>query len=152
MKKKWTFVDTFIVLLVIIAGVALIKVFGTSEKNSGPEKTIEAVVLLSREEPEVAETIKVGDEVTVNLAEKDTGKVDDVKIEDARTMVYNAIDGKYVIEPVEGKVDIYATVALEVSETDYAFMCGGTNIKVGERLPLRGKGYALEGYIIEIVE
>ena len=67
-------------------------------------------------------------------------------------MVYNSIDGKYVIEQVEGKVDIYATIELSVTENDYAFTSGSTVLKVGEKLPFRGKGYALEGYIIQITE
>ena len=46
MKRKWTFVDTLIVILVIVAGVALFKVFGTSTAT-GDTKTIEAVVLLA---------------------------------------------------------------------------------------------------------
>lgn len=151
MKRKWTFVDTLIVILVIVAGVALFKVFGTSTAT-GDTKTIEAVVLLAKEDKEVAEAISEGDQITISLTEKDSGTLKSVKVEDAETMVYNSIDGKYVIEPVEGKVDIYATIELSVTENDYAFTSGSTVLKVGEKLPFRGKGYALEGYIIQITE
>ncbi|MBQ3123801.1 MAG: DUF4330 domain-containing protein [Clostridia bacterium] len=151
MKRKWTFVDTLIVILVIVAGVALFKVFGTSTAT-GDTKTIEAVVLLAKEDKEVADAISEGDQITISLTEKDSGTLKSVKVEDAETMVYNSIDGKYVIEPVEGKVDIYATIELSVTENDYAFTSGSTVLKVGEKLPFRGKGYALEGYIIQITE
>ena len=151
MKKKWTFVDTLIVILVIVAGVALVNVFGIS-KAKGDTTKIEAVILLAKEDPEVAEAIEnaKGGEVTVSLTEKDTGVLKNVEVKDAETMVYNSIDGKYAIEPVEGKVDIYATVELEVTENDYAYTCGSTVVKVGESMPFRGKGYALEGYVITI--
>lgn len=151
MKKKWTFVDTLIVILVIIAGIALVKVFGTSTAT-GDTKTVEAVVLLAKEDKEVAEAINKGDVITISLTEKDTGILKDIEVKDAETLVYNSIDGKYVIEPVEGKVDIYATIELDVKENDYSFTSGSTVIKVGEKLPFRGKGYALEGYIITITE
>ena len=151
MKKKWTLVDTLIVLLIIVAGVALVNVFG-SKTASGDTKTIEAVVLLAKEDPEVAVAIKIGDEITISLTEKDSGTLKAVEVKDATTMGYNAIDGKYAIEPIEGKVDIMATIELEVSENDYALTCGSTVIKVGEKTPFRGKGYALEGFVIEINE
>lgn len=151
MKKKWTFVDTLIVILVVAAGVGLFKVFGT-QKAKGDTKTIEAVVLLAREDKEVADAISKGDEITISLTEKDTAVLKDIRVEDAETMVFNAIDGKYAIEPVDGKIDIYATIELDVTENDYAFTSGSTVVKVGEKLPFRGKGYALEGYIIQITE
>lgn len=151
MKKKWTFVDTLIVILVVVAGVALVKVFGTP-KSAGDTKTVDAVVLLAKEDREVAGAISKGDAITISLTEKDTGTLKDIEVKDAETLVYNSIDGKYVIEPVEGKVDIYATVELDVKENDYAFTSGSTVLKVGEKLPFRGKGYALEGYIISITE
>lgn len=151
MKKKWTFVDTLIVILVVVAGVALVKVFGTP-KSAGDTKTVDAVVLLAKEDKEVAGAISKGDAITISLTEKDTGTLKDIEVKDAETLVYNSIDGKYVIEPVEGKVDIYATVELDVKENDYAFTSGSTVLKVGEKLPFRGKGYALEGYIISITE
>lgn len=151
MKKKWTFVDTLIVLLVIVAGVGLFKVFGT-QKASGETKTIEAVVLLAKEDTEVAEAISEGDEITISLTEKDTGILKSVRCEEAEDMVYNSIDGEYAIELIEGKVDIYATIELEVTENDFAFTSGSTIVKVGEKMPFRGKGYALEGFVIEISE
>lgn len=153
MKKKWTFVDTLIVILVVVAGFALVKVFGVS-KATGDMKKIEAVVLLAKEDPEVADAIAKakGEAVTISLTEKDAGTLKEVKSEDAKAMTYNSIDGKYVIESVEGKKDIYATVTLEVAENDYAFTCGSTVIKVGESIPFRGKGYALEGYVVSISE
>lgn len=151
MKKKWTFVDTLIVLFVAVAVVGVVKVFGTP-KVKGEQKTISAVVLLAKEDIEAANAISEGDEITISLTEKDSGILKSVKTEDAQVMVYNSIDGKYATEKVEGKVDIYAEVELEVAENDYAFTAGSTLIKVGEKLPFRGKGFALEGFVIEIKE
>ncbi len=148
-KFKWTLVDTLIVLLVIIAGVALVNVFGV-DKATGEAKTIEAVVLLAQEDNEVKEAMTVGDEITISLTEKDSGILKDVKAEPAAAMGFNAIDGTYSIEPIDSKVDIYATIELDVAESDTAITCGSSVIKVGERLPVRSKGYALEGFVVEI--
>ncbi len=148
-KIKWTLIDTLIVVLVIVAGVALVNVFGR-DQGKGETKTIEAVVLLAKEDTEVKDAIKVGDEITVSLTEKDSGTLKDVRVEPATAMSFNAIDGKYAIEPIDGKVDIYATVELDVTENDLAFTCGSTVVKVGEKTPFRSKGYALEGYVVQI--
>lgn len=150
-KKKWTLIDTLIVIVVAVAAFAVVKTFGKSTLK-GESKTIDAVVLIAKEDQYVGEAIKAGDTITVSLTEKDTGVLKDVRIEDAVTMVYNSIDGVYQTETVEGKVDIYATVELEVTENDYAFATGSTVVKVGEKMPFRSKGYALEGFIIEIDE
>ncbi len=151
MKNRWTVIDTLIVLAVIVAGIVLFKVFGGSV-DTGERTTIEALVLLAEEEPQVADAIAVGDKITVSLTEKDAGVLKNIEKKEAVKMVFNSIDGEYTETPVEGKVDIYATVELEVSESDLAYSTGSTFVKVGERMPFRGKGYALEGYVLEINE
>lgn len=151
-KIKWTVIDTLIVIAVIVAGVAVFKVFG-GKIDVGGNKTIEATVLLAEEDPAVVEAIKNSDKkVTVSLTEKDAGEIKDIKVEDAKKLVFNTIDGEWVNETIDGKVDIYATVELEVTETDYAYTTGSTFVKVGEEMPFRGKGYALEGFVISVNE
>ncbi len=150
-KKKWTLIDTLIVILVAVAAFALYKTFG-KQRVIDNKKTIEAVVLIAREDASVKDAIKEGDKITVSLTEKDSGILKAIEVKDAQTMVYNSIDGVYINEPVEGMIDIFATVELEVAETDFAYTTGSTTVKVGEKLPFRGKGFALEGYVIEINE
>ena len=150
-KKKWTLIDTLIVILVAAAAFALYKTFG-KQRVIDNKRTIEAVVLIAREDASVKDAIKEGDKITVSLTEKDSGILKAIEVKDAQTMVYNSIDGVYFNEPVEGMSDIFATVELEVAETDFAYTTGSTTVKVGEKLPFRGKGFALEGYVIEINE
>lgn len=150
-KKKWTVIDTVIVLAVAGACAFAYNMFST--KTTGGEKTtIEAVVLMANSEPALAEAITVGDAVTISLTEKDSATLKDLRTEPAQTMSYNAEDGEYINTVIEDRVDIYATVEMDVSETDYAFIAGSTKVKVGTKLPFRGKGYATEGYIIDITE
>ena len=150
-KKKWTLIDTLIVILVAAAAFALYKTFG-KQRVIDNKRTIEAVVLIAREDASVKDAIKEGDKITVSLTEKDSGILKAIEVKDAQTMVYNSIDGVYINEPVEGMIDIFATVELEVAETDFAYTTGSTTVKVGEKLPFRGKGFALEGYVIGINE
>lgn len=151
MKKKWTVIDTLIIIAVVVVGVALFKVFG-GNVDTGDKTTVEAVVLLSEEENQVADAISEGDKITVSLTEKDSGVLKKKEIKEAEKMVYDSINGEYTTTVVEDRVDIYATVELEVTESDLAYSTGSTVVKVGEKIPFRGKGYALEGYVIEINE
>ncbi len=151
MKNKWTVIDTLIVLAVIVAGAVLFKVFGGSI-DTGEKTTVRAVVMLNEQEPHIADAIEVGDKITVSLTEKDSGVLKAVNVEEAKKMVFNSVEGVHYETPVTGKVDIYATVELNVTETDLAYSTGSTFVKVGEKMPFRGKGFALEGYVIDISE
>ncbi len=150
-KKKWTVVDTVIVIVAVVAVAGCYKMFG-GKFSSGESRTITAEILLSNKEPALYEAIAVGEEVTLSLTEKDSGIVTDVRSNPAEIMTFSANHGEYLIESDENKVDIYATVEMEVEETDYAFFVGSTSVKVGEPIPFRGKGYAAEGYVIGINE
>lgn len=150
-KKKWTVIDTLIVILVLaVAAVAYIKLGGTSVHSE--KATIEAVMLISGQETEFADALTVGDSITMSLTEKDSGILKDVRVEPARGMVYSSIDGTYKMEEIPGKVDVYATIELECDVSDYAFTVGSTDIRIGTHTPFRGKGYATYGYIVEINE
>ena len=151
MKNKWTVIDTLIVIAVIVAGIVLFKVFGGSV-DTGAKTTIEAVVMIGDIDPQVAEAIEVGDKITVSLTEKDSGVLVKAEQKPAEKMVFNSVDGIYNLTEDETNVDLFATVRLEVSETDLAYSTGSTFVKVGEKMPFRGKGYALEGYVFEINE
>ena len=150
-KKRWTVIDTLIVVVVVaVAAVAYLQ-FG--RKNTHSEKaTVEAVMLITSQEPEFADALTVGDRITMSLTEKDSGVLKDFRVGPAKAMVYNSIDGTYKMEEIPNKIDVYATIELECSVSDLAFTVGSTDIKVGTSTPFRGKGYATYGYIIEINE
>ncbi len=150
-KKRWTVIDTLIVVVVIAVAAVAYMQFG--KKNVNSEKaTVEAVMLITAQEPEFADALTVGDSITMSLTEKDSGVLKDFRVEPAKGMVYNSIDGTYKMEEIPNKIDVYATIELECDVTDLAFTVGSTDIKVGTSTPFRGKGYATYGYIVEINE
>lgn len=150
-KKKWTVIDTIIVILVVTAAAAAYMMLG-GKGNSGKDAKAEIVIMISNQVPELAEAMHEGDNITLSLTEKDSGVLKSVRTETAQAMAYNSIDGTYSNEEIEGKVDIYATVEVDCNITDYAITVGSTVLKVGTDTPFRGKGYATQGYVIEINE
>ena len=150
MKKKWTIIDTLIVLIVAVAAV-----IGATKLlpsvNSGAQKSkVEFTVLIQNREPALADAIKPGVKATLSLTEKDGGIIKDVKSEVSNQMTFNSIDGTYSNVDVEGKVDIYVTVEADCDITDKYIKTGDTAIKVGTDIPVRGQGFATSGYVIEI--
>ena len=127
-KAKFTAIDAIIILVILaVIVVGAIKILPSF--TNGSEK---------------------GDDVTISLTEKDGGVVKNVESKPAETMVYNSIDGTYSNEVIEGKYDVYVTIEADTDVSDLAIKAGGTAVKVGAEIPVRGKGYASTGYVIGI--
>ena len=149
-KAKFTVIDVIIILIVIAAiAVGAYKILPSITGGSKQEKT-EFTILVKEQDQGFADAISVGDNVTISLTEKDGGVVKEVKAEPAVTMAYNSIEGVYSNEVIEGKCDVYITVEADTDVSDLAIKTGGTAIKVGAEVPVRGKGYASMGYVIKI--
>lgn len=149
-KVKFTVVDALIILAVLAVIVVGAKKLLPDMLNGSEEGKVDFTVLIQKEDMGFADAITVGDNVTVSLTEKDGGIVKDVKAEPAVTLAYNSIDGTYANEIIEGKYDIYITIEADASISDLAVKTGGTAVKVGAEIPVRGKGYASMGYVIDI--
>ena len=141
-KAKFTVIDAVIILVVLaVIAVGAYKFLPSIIGGSKSEK-VDFTVMVQSQDAGFAEAVKVGDNVTISLTEKDGGIVKDVKAEPAVTLAYNSIDGTYSNEVVEGKYDVYVTIEADTDVSDLAIKTGGTAIKVGAEVPVRGKGYA----------
>lgn len=149
-KAKFTVIDAVIIIAVLAAAVFGAKKLLPSIMNMGDTQKINFTVMLQKEDPTFADAIAVGDNVTISLTEKDGGVVKDVKSEPAQTLAYNSIDGTYANQTIDGKCDVYVNIEADVTASDLALKAGGTAVKVGAEIPVRGKGYASTGYVIEI--
>ncbi len=147
--KKWTIVDTLIVIVAVAAIAVLWVMFGGSSVKT-ESQSVEFTVMISDREKGLADTMSSGDKVTLSLTEKDGGVIKDVKAEPSTIMVYDGIEGVYRNEVNEEREDIYVTVTADCEVSERAIKTGDTMIKVGANIPIRGKGYATNGYIIEI--
>lgn len=149
MKKKWTFIDTLIILIVAAAAV-----FGTTKllpsMAGGEKKKVELTVLIQNKDQELADAIAPGVKATLSLTEKDGGIVKEVNADDAQQMTFDSINGEYGNEIVPGKKDIRVTIEADCVVTDKAIKTGDTAIKVGAEIPVRGRGFAAEGFVIDI--
>lgn len=151
-KASWTWIDTIIVIIVAAVLVVAGKILGPMLFEGTDKEKVSFTVMLQEKEDELAQAMKAGDKVTLSLTEKDGGIIKEVRVEPSEKLTLNSIDGKYSMEPVANKVDIYVTVEADCTISDKAIKTGDTAIKVGTDIPVRGKGYASSGYIITIDE
>ena len=149
-KRKFTVIDVIIILIA-----AAVVVFGAykllpSILNPSETEHITFTVMLQQQDQSFADAVHEGDKVTISLTEKDGGIVKSTRSEPATAIAFNSMDGVYANEVVEGKTDVYVTIEADVKTNDLALKTGGTPIKAGAEVPVRGKGYASMGYVIEI--
>lgn len=149
-EKKWTFIDTLIVVLVaavVAVGAVILK---PSEGGKSNKEKVSFTVLIQNKEQELADAIEPGVKAVLSLTEKDGGIITDIVTENAVQMTFNSLDGTYSNVETEGKVDIYVTIEADCEISDKAIKTGDTTIKVGAELPVRGRGFATSGYVINI--
>ncbi len=151
-KSKWTIIDTVIVVAAAAVLAAAGVIFGPSLMEPSTNETITFTVMIQDREKGIAAAMSEGDNVTLSLTEKDGGVIKSVRTEPTVVMVYDSIDGVYRNEVNDEREDIYIEIEADCKVTDKSITTGDTDIKVGADIPVRGKGYATNGYIIDIVD
>lgn len=149
-KVKFTLIDALIIVAVIAAAAVVFAVFAPAKMSAGGNQT-KAVftVMLTGKDKDFADAISVGDVVSISNKEKDTGVVTAVEAKPAESLEYNANDGKYTVQTIDNKRDVYVTIEADATADDKLIQVGTTPVKVGLDMPVRGKGYASMGYIIK---
>lgn len=150
--KKWTIIDTLIVIVVVAALAVVWMMFGPDVTDKAVNEKVSFTVMIQDREKGLADTMTAGDKVTLSLTEKDGGIIKEVKTEPTVVMVYDSIKGEYRNEVNAEREDIYITIEADCDVNDKVMKTGDTTIRVGEGIPIRGKGYAANGYIIEIAD
>lgn len=149
-KSKFTAVDAVIILVAVLVLVVGAMKLAPRFMNKTTGDAVDCKILISSAEPQLGEAIKVGDEVTLSLTEKDGGVVKDVVVRPAEKIAFDSIKGEYVKQEIDNKCDIEVTVSVQANISDTAVTVGSTVLKVGAETPVRGKGYAAMGYAIEL--
>ena len=149
-KKKITFIDILIVLVVIVAGVVGMKMLkGTAGANT---KLVTYTVLVADQKPDVAGNMKPAKNVLLDTQSNIYGDITDVEIRPARAPYFNNKTGAYVMEEINERKDVYVTVSVEATDNEWGYDIGETHIRVGTSQVISGHGFAVSGYIIDVQE
>ena len=150
MKKKLTIIDIIIVLLILLViGFAGIKLIGSIGNKTD---SVTYTVLVNDHMPEIARTVVPADNVLLDPVQEVYGKVTDVELKPSEKYMFNSISGQFVKQTTEDRVDIYLTVEAPVTRDDYGVAVGEKYLRVGYSQGINGPGYAVTGYIVDVME
>lgn len=148
--KKFTITDALIIIfaaVVLAAAVVILK--PKIADNTGAGKA-EFTVLVSNTDAGISEIIKPGDEVSLSFSEKAFGTVTAVSEQPYKKTEFNTVQGRYITQEIDGKSDLMISAECPANISDTAIMNGEVPIRVGSEIPVRGKGYTVKGYVIEV--
>lgn len=151
-KTKFTVIDALIILLVILVGaVAILKLapglFTAEEK----QKVCFAVTATGVDEG-ISNVVEIGEEVSVSFSEKAYATVTGVSEKPHEESEFNKNTGKYVSQEIDGECDVTVLLECDAVITDTEIQNGEVAVRVGNEMPVRGKGYTIKGYVVDVYE
>ncbi len=151
MKKRINVLDIFIILIFLIAGIIGYSFMNNQGINvtSNTSKVIYNVKATSCL-PEVENYIKKGMEAYDSLKNYHIGTILECEVEPNQILIPDLENGVFVANTREDRVDVTLKIEADASVTEKLISIGNYELKVGKEAYVRGKGFALAGYIISI--
>ena len=151
MLKKFNVLDVLI-CVGIIAIVLLIMSYlgGRSSIMASDKTTVYFTVEFVSLPPGFHEKINIGDTIEDSAKGYYYGVVSGIKAEQTTIETLDAVNQKIVRADVPNRETILLTVKCDGTQSDIVITVGGQPIKIGQKMTLKGKGYAMSGFILEI--
>lgn len=155
--KKLNWLDivlgALLVIMICLGGAIYFKSMGV-ESTVSNKTTVRFVVECNELHQEAAQQFQsaVGQPVIYGASKSDTGVVTDVQITPYRKITKNTQNGTYIYTNYADRYTALVTIEAEVSQTETEFRQDKEYVRIGAPMPVRGKGYASNGYIVELEE
>ena len=151
-KGRFTFVDIFIVLMVVVVAAVGYLILKPGSAQKADTKTVKFTVLATEQDEGVSKLIGEGDDVIISFAEDVHANVVNAYEEERKDYYFNAFSGKYIKGKVDNKSDVYVELTADAVVSDTEISVDGLAVRVGDWMPVRGKGYVVTGYVIDVTE
>ncbi|MBZ4645599.1 MAG: hypothetical protein PWR27_484 [Petroclostridium sp.] len=144
-------IDLLIVLVIFSAAAGIyIKYFAKSGPGEELSRKVQYDVEIKAQTKEFADVIKVGDEIRESIKGNYLGKVVKKQVLPATDVTKNLEKGKFEKVEIPNAYDVILTLEANGAVTPDSILAEGVEIKVGQRLYVKGKGYAGASFIIGI--
>ena len=150
--KKITFIDVLIVLFVAVVAAAAVIILKPGADKTVDTRKLSFTVLATAQQEGLSELVKAGDDVVISFSEDVHATVVEAYEEDRVEYHFNNFTGKYVSNKIQEKSDVYVKLTADVTTSDTKFSKDNLPIRVGDEMPVRGKGYVVKGYVVEVTE
>lgn len=151
-KSKFTFIDLFIVLVVVAVAFVAYLFLKPSEGATAKTTKINFTVLATAQQEGISSLVTSGDDVVISFSEDVHATVVDAYEEERKEYHFNTFAGKYIQGKVKEKSDVFVNLTCDATVSDTAISRDGLPIRVGDEMPVRGKGYVIKGYVIDVTE
>lgn len=142
-------------ILIIIVIVALVGGgwFAYSKYTDNQQKNKHAVeyqVELKDVDQSFVDAITQGDLLRESVKGNNLGVMASKNVVAAANINTDFLNGKYVAVTVPDKLDVILNISAVAEISEKSINVGGLEIKIGQKIFVRGKGYAKEGYLLNI--
>lgn len=147
---KFNILDLFIIIMILIlAAGGFYKISRVNPTDNIRPKPVELKIIVINREKIGVDMIKVGD----ILKEYDTGtvlgEIKEVEVHPASTEVITT-EGEIKIAEIPDRYDLIITIDGEAIVTENSIISGKSELRIGSKLVLRTKTYALDSIILEV--
>ena len=148
-KKKFNFFDFLIcALIAVVLLVVAYFLISSPKEQVQSNQSLDFVVEVPTTTLDVLSLANVGDIVT--LSGKTEVTIKSIDSSAAQLLTLNQTTGEYKNTTVPEKFDICVTLTGNATETDKDISIGNTPIKVGTRMSIEGRGYSMNGTVIDM--
>lgn len=148
-KTKITVFDVlFIIFIVAAVAYAGYTMFFKPIVSKQTARNLEFTVQIPTATRDMSELVKVGDIITVSG--KGVATVKKIEVDPARKLVLDSVSGEYKNSIVPERFDILVTAVGDAVETDQQITLGKMPIRVGATVSLEGRGYSLNGSVLNM--
>lgn len=146
-----TWIDLIIIGLIVVGAVAGVLVYINMAGKVGPMEEVEATwtILVPDIRAELAEKVKVGEEVRLDVAADAAGKVTDFVARPAKVEVPTA-DGKLVTQDSQVKYDLLITVKGPGEYNGINLYVGGRPLKLNDTIDIYSNAWHYRGVCADI--
>lgn len=157
-KKGKIFEKISIIDLIIVGIIAAIGMFMYSYFSSGNMDVeinnnltlIEYTVEFKEVKKPFTEIIKIGENVYNSSKNYYIGETYDFEVKPYTEITENYEDGTFELVEVDGLYYVYLTIKGYGTVTDEYIKINQQKIRVGEKIPVKGKGYAGYSYVVNV--
>ncbi len=147
---KFNILDLFIIAMIVVLGIGgYYKIKKVNPTNIIRPKPVELKIIVMEREQIGVDIIKEGD----ILKEYDTGivlgEIKNIEVNPAAVEVVTT-EGEVKIAEIPERYDLLITIDAKAMITDNSIMSGNKELRIGNKLVLRTKTYALDSIILEV--
>jgi hypothetical protein len=150
--EKISIIDIVIVLAIILIGYYALSFLGSKDVDTVSKQTIHYTFETEDVNENFAKQLKLDGNLYNSSKNYYVGKLIDYEVLPFEIIVPDLQKGVFVKQAVENRYVVRMTIEANTDQNAYNIRVNQENIKVGAMFPIKGKGFASYGYIIDIKE